>query len=495
MQDYSTITAKLQALKILIEKDSITPLSLGVLLDEIVSLIAGAENSSVNEAQILIEKESEARDKSEASIRQSIVSEASTRAAGDGRLETKYSSRLDNLGTEASQRANADNELRASLALLKNTVNINEENLNDLEDKYKDLRTEIVYLVMRLDGITDGIPDHVGAAASRRYYFDRESKQFYFTDDYQVDIFNHGLQRLFLVGDDLYIFIDNDLRLIHAAPTDELKAAIDAKPDFDDLSNVYGEPTSEESDDEFEARTGFTREDMKKDLFDDMWKAAVGPYGTVDHTHVENNIKKPYYLNELWLTYEEAVICLQAYLNRPLTQSDAYMNYTGRTQIPTRVYGPIRLESVLRGSYVTHARLTQAKALFLYAGSLGEYMFSTASVVAASIKKWLDVVVLFGSGNPALESSITCFINAPKLEYFRIQNVNKDVYLNQSSNIGIDSLQYLIANRYPLTSSNAKAFSIIVHPDVYAKLIDETNTEWHQLLLDAAEKQIQFATA
>ena len=167
MQDYSTITAKLQALKILIEKDSITPLSLGVLLDEIVSLIAGAENSSVNEAQILIEKESEARDKSEASIRQSIVSEASTRAAGDGRLETKYSSLLDNLGTEASQRANADNELRASLALLKNTVNINEENLNDLEDKYKDLRTEIVYLVMRLDGITDGIPDHGGNLPGR----------------------------------------------------------------------------------------------------------------------------------------------------------------------------------------------------------------------------------------------------------------------------------------------------------------------------------------
>lgn len=43
-------------------------------------------------------------------------------------------------------------------------------------------------------------------------------------------------------------------------------------------------------------------------------------------------------------------------------------------------------------------------------------------------------------------------------------------------------------------ADNAKAFTITVHPDVYAKLTDETNTEWHQVLLDAVEKQITFVT-
>ena len=36
--------------------------------------------------------------------------------------------------------------------------------------------------------------------------------------------------------------------------------------------------------------------------------------------------------------------------------------------------------------------------------------------------------------------------------------------------------------------------TITVHPDVYAKLTDETNTEWHALLALAAEKNITFAT-
>ena len=36
--------------------------------------------------------------------------------------------------------------------------------------------------------------------------------------------------------------------------------------------------------------------------------------------------------------------------------------------------------------------------------------------------------------------------------------------------------------------------AVSVHPDVYSKLTDEANTEWYQILLDAAEKNIQFAT-
>lgn len=47
-------------------------------------------------------------------------------------------------------------------------------------------------------------------------------------------------------------------------------------------------------------------ETAKRELFDDLWKAAVGVHGSVDHTHTEGGISKPYYLNGLRLTYEEA---------------------------------------------------------------------------------------------------------------------------------------------------------------------------------------------
>lgn len=48
-------------------------------------------------------------------------------------------------------------------------------------------------------------------------------------------------------------------------------------------------------------------ERAKQRLFDDMWLKAVGTYGSIDHTHVENGKAAPYYLNELWLTYDEAL--------------------------------------------------------------------------------------------------------------------------------------------------------------------------------------------
>lgn len=50
-------------------------------------------------------------------------------------------------------------------------------------------------------------------------------------------------------------------------------------------------------------------------------------------------------------------------------------------------------------------------------------------------------------------------------------------------------MQYMIDN-----AANTAAITVTVHPDVYAKLSDETNAEWHALLAQAAEKNIIFAT-
>ncbi|MDE5734263.1 MAG: hypothetical protein K2H83_03870, partial [Duncaniella sp.] len=115
------------------------------------------------------------------------------------------------------------------------------------------------------------------------------------------------------------------------------------------------------------------------------------------------------------------------------------------------------------------------------------------------IRAWLDVVAWFGNttfnnnGKTFSFNGYDWYPNHP-FEYFRFRNVNFNVNCQFYPNIGIDSFQYLVANRFPLTTTGANPFTITVHPDVYAKLTDETNTEWHQLLLDATEKNIQFAT-
>ena len=42
--------------------------------------------------------------------------------------------------------------------------------------------------------------------------------------------------------------------------------------------------------------------------------------------------------------------------------------------------------------------------------------------------------------------------------------------------------------------AGSAAMTITVHPDVYAKLTDESNTEWHNVLMDAMAKNISIAT-
>lgn len=55
--------------------------------------------------------------------------------------------------------------------------------------------------------------------------------------------------------------------------------------------------------------------------------------------------------------------------------------------------------------------------------------------------------------------------------------------------LSLASFQYMVDN-----AKNTAPITITVHPDVYAKIQDETNTEWHALLAAGAAKQITFAT-
>lgn len=77
----------------------------------------------------------------------------------------------------------------------------------------------------------------------------------------------------------------------------------------------------------------------------------------------------------------------------------------------------------------------------------------------------------------------------PLLSEIRIRNCKMDVYATGSPLISLASLQYLIEN-----AANTVAMTVTVHPDVYAKLADENNTEWHAVWTAAQAKQISFAT-
>lgn len=82
------------------------------------------------------------------------------------------------------------------------------------------------------------------------------------------------------------------------------------------------------------------------------------------------------------------------------------------------------------------------------------------------------------------------FLRTPLLEEIRFKNIARSFGIKDSPLISLESLQYLITN-----AANTSPITVTVHADVYAKIQDETNAEWHALIETAAAKQITFATA
>ena len=86
-------------------------------------------------------------------------------------------------------------------------------------------------------------------------------------------------------------------------------------------------------------------------------------------------------------------------------------------------------------------------------------------------------------------SSWNGFYDATNLREVRIINCRINPNFRKSAKISLDSLIYLVDH-----AKEGASFNITVHPDVYAKLTDETNAPWNQLLISAAEKNINFVT-
>lgn len=90
-----------------------------------------------------------------------------------------------------------------------------------------------------------------------------------------------------------------------------------------------------------------------------------------------------------------------------------------------------------------------------------------------------------------IECSVTVnFLDTPLLEEIRFKNIVRNFGIKDSPLISLESLQYLITN-----AANTSPITVTVHADVYAKIQDEGQVDWHALIETAAAKQITFATA
>lgn len=88
-----------------------------------------------------------------------------------------------------------------------------------------------------------------------------------------------------------------------------------------------------------------------------------------------------------------------------------------------------------------------------------------------------------------LSSNASLFGGCLALREVRLVRVARHINLGDCASLSLASVQYLVAN-----AINTTSIIVTIHPDVYAKLTDEANTEWHQVLVDAAARDIIFAT-
>lgn len=92
--------------------------------------------------------------------------------------------------------------------------------------------------------------------------------------------------------------------------------------------------------------------------------------------------------------------------------------------------------------------------------------------------------------NSTISNYTLMFSGCALLETIKCNGIAASISFIDSPLLSLESLQYLITN-----AANTSAITVTVHADVYAKIQDETQTEWHALIEQAQEKNITFATA
>lgn len=217
-------------------------------------------------------------------------------------------------------------------------------------------------------------------------------------------------------------------------------------------------------------------------LFDDMFRTAAGIYGDIDHSHIEDGVSKPYYLNKIWMTYEEALdVCTEG-----VTQYPSPHPMTSRVRTNLFIETPI-----YRGIVAV-----SLNNLCAYANGLetvrvsADDSFVMCSSMVNTFWECRNLRSVFGVIDVYNTTSLQqTFSSCVALEEIYLKRVRVSVKMSGLKSINLESLQYLVRN-----AVNTSAITITVHPDVYAKLTDENNAEWHRILADAALKNINFAT-
>lgn len=207
----------------------------------------------------------------------------------------------------------------------------------------------------------------------------------------------------------------------------------------------------------------------KMALYNDMWDLLTNGYGGYKPTEAPD-AAHPYLLNKLWLTYQEAV---EVYLAWKMTPNDSKTRYFRNKSIRTTLPA-FPTPSIYECDY------TFTECLLLETVRINNISAGERTFYGCRKLRTINSVYTITTDN--------AFFGCESLEELTITGTqSKNVNLQWSPLISMASLNSIIQH------ANA-AIVITVHPIVYAKLTDETNTEWNGVLSAAEAKNITFAT-
>lgn len=235
-----------------------------------------------------------------------------------------------------------------------------------------------------------------------------------------------------------------------------------------------------------------TREELKKDLFRDLWLATLAMFPLLPTYEDDVAATLPdgsqYGLNGLVFGYETA-LKVMAWSKPKEVIANGIFNYDYAmpadvpTLFPFYAIGTQDMSSAWRAcDYVKVISVYSAfgveirpvKAINLFA----------ACIRLEKIYGVVDFRYMHDSKN-----CLNAFGLLNNLESIQLAGIHCDIVIANTPMLSIGSVEYMV--EYAI---NTTPITITVHPTVYAKLTDEGNAEWHQVLIDAAAKNITFAT-
>lgn len=245
----------------------------------------------------------------------------------------------------------------------------------------------------------------------------------------------------------------------------------------DDLFDYYAEEVVNK-----DALTQVTREELKKDLFIDLWNRACinnGQYNSTTGFFELNGLTD--------ITYEQAIDIYNyhyVYLTNVSALNTGNSESKIRTNIPIPTFGYISGDSLFR--LQVHMEVVNFCPQGVNNPDNVIVIYSPVRFLSGMVRlKKVIGVVKFTAGYGSLNTH-EAFYNDVLLEEVKIItpcNVN----FQNCPKLNLSSLQYLVNN-----AINTEPITITVHQTVYNKLTDTTNTDWNAVFTAAQAKNISF---